>query len=41
MKLMVKMPHNDSIVPDWATLNPGISLWNAVYRFERKGVDGR
>jgi hypothetical protein len=30
---MVKMPHNDTNVPDWAAFNPGISLWYAVYRF--------
>jgi hypothetical protein len=28
--LKVKMPHYYTVVPDWAALNPGISLWNSM-----------
>jgi hypothetical protein len=38
---MVKMPHNESNVPDWAALNPGIFLIDAVYRYEHEGIAGR
>jgi hypothetical protein len=35
------MYHYDSVVPDWAALNPGITLWNAVYSFESRKINGR
>ena len=39
--LKIKMSCDESVVPDWAVPNPGISVWNEVYRFERSRVDGR
>jgi hypothetical protein len=38
---MVKMPHNESNVPDWAALNPKIFLIDAMYRYEHEGIAGR
>jgi hypothetical protein len=38
-KLQVKMPHTETIVPDWAALHPEISLWTVLHSFESWGVD--
>jgi hypothetical protein len=37
--LKFKMPHFDTVVPDWATINPGISLWNCFTLLVRAGID--
>jgi hypothetical protein len=34
-----KMPHFDKSVPEWATFNPEIFLWNCFILPARAGID--